>query len=48
MENILEKAKSQLNNEGYTYIDLIESNYIHENKIKSAQKRCLNYWYKYF
>ena len=48
MEEILMNAKNQLDNEGYTYIDLIESNYISENKFKSAQKRCLKYWYKYF
>lgn len=48
MEEILKNAKNQLDNEGYTYIDLIKSNYISEDKFKSAQKRCLKYWYKYF
>ena len=48
MDDILIQAKNQLDTEGYTYIDLIESNYISESKFKSAQKRCLKYWYKYF
>jgi|TARA_B110000858_G_C17791649_1_gene470225 hypothetical protein len=48
MENILTQAKNQLRNDGYTYIDLVDSNFIENKKLKSIQKHCLKYWYRYF
>lgn len=48
MEQVILSAKNQLRNEGYTYIDLIDNNILEDSKLKSAKKRCLKYWYKYF
>jgi hypothetical protein len=48
MEQIISSSKNQLRDEGYTYIDLIDTNILEESKLKSAKKRCLKYWYKYF
>ena len=48
MDEIIKKAKKELKENGFTYIDLLESNIIDKKDLKLARKRCLKYWYDYF
>lgn len=48
MNDIIKKAKKELKENGYTYIDLVDNNIIDKSELKSAKKRCLKYWYNYF